>query len=171
MPSTLLPPAKALQRKLVLNDSATLVLATIETARLMLPGHDEDDILSLIQEGALPWTWNIALDPSNTAREIRILPDCIDHYARTGGSRQFGLRNLNFLIAHRLLPETHKPFVLSTRLRLLFNCSATHITNLVDANILEELAGTKYRRGPNGAACITRASATKFLEQRLEGAL
>jgi hypothetical protein len=166
--STLTQP---LQRKLVLNDPPSLVLATIETARLMLPGHDEDDILSLIQEGALPWSWNIALDPANSAREIRILPDCIDHYSRTGGSRQFGLRNLNFLIAHRLLPEAHKPFVLSTKLRLLFNCSATHITNLVDAAILKELVGTKYRRGPNGAACITRPSAIRFLETRLEAAL
>jgi hypothetical protein len=163
--------ATATQRKLVLNDRATLVLATIETARLMLPGHDEDDILCLIQEGALPWSWNIALDPRNSAREIRILPDCIDHYARTGGSRQFGVRNLNFLIAHRLLPETHKPFVLSTALKLMLNCGATHITNLVDAKILEELPGTKYRRGPNGAACITRDSAVRFLQSRLEGAI
>ena len=72
------------QRKLVLDDRPTLALATVETARLQLVGHDEDDIKALWEEGMILYAWNIGL---GEAIEARLLPDSIAHYQRTLGSR------------------------------------------------------------------------------------
>jgi hypothetical protein len=169
-------PATTLQRKLVLDDAPTLVLATIAHARLQLPGHDEDDILALIQEGALLWSWNIALRPKVSAAEYRIWPDCITHYKATSGSRPYGQlagqpKTIEALV-DQLVPE--KPFLWSTTIRLLLNCGPEHVTNLIDAKCLKCLplttGGALYRRGPGGAACIKRESFIQFLKTRLEGA-
>jgi len=172
-----MPPAlsQPTQRKMVLDDTPAVVLATIEQARQHLPGHDEDDILALIEEGAIPWCWNIALNPRNMARELRILPDCINHYQATAGARDFtktfpNLATLEHVLAH-LLHGDDKPFLRSTTIRFLLNCGGQHIINLIDAGILIEMPGTSYKRGPTGAAAIRRASFLRFLQTRAEGAL
>jgi hypothetical protein len=159
------------QRKLVLDDQLYRPLITIESARSSLPGHDEDDIIALIDEGFIPWAWNIALKPGRMARELRLLPECVEHYRRTYGSRGVAidahLTSIDRVIAH-LLKFHDKPFILSTDIRLILNCGSTHVTNLVDAKVLKQLPGTDYRRGPNGAACVTRESLEQFLTARLE---
>ncbi len=190
MPSTLNPtsriqnpvssggPHASGQRKLVLDDLPRCVLATVETARLQLPGHDEDDILALVDEGYLPWSWNIALDPKSMSRELRIFPDCVLHYKTTVGKQPFPITGLDQLVRQHLLRGHDKPFLPSTLVKLILNCGATHVTNLIDAKQFSCLplggggrAPALYRRGPNGAALITRQSFVKFLETRLEGSL
>jgi hypothetical protein len=169
---------QSVQRKLRLDDSPSLVLATISDARRALPGHDEDDITLLIEENVL-LAWDISLRPGDTARELRILPHTIDRYARAG-SKSFSvtsvisckksgsLSNPFSATWPSLLLGRHqdKPFLFATTIRLLLNCGATHVTNLVDAGSLVQLTGTEYRRGPNGAACIERGSFLTFLKGR-----
>jgi hypothetical protein len=155
--------AGSAQRKLVLNDPTLLVLSTVHDARAQLPGHDEDDILALIEEGQIPWAWNIALKSQNAAREIRIWPDCIAHYRNTGGQRPYRSAEPEL---NRILLDG-KPFVNGSRLKLIFNCGATHIINLVDSKQLRVMPGTKYHRGPNGSPAIEAQSLLNFLNSRL----
>ncbi len=160
---------RQVQRKLVLQDAPPLVLATVCEARMRLPGHDENDILAMIEEGALPFAWDIALKPGRMAREFRIWPDCIEHYARTGGTRRYA-RSFESAL-HELLGRHGKPFITSNQVRLQLNCGPTHVINLVDAGQLKQLPGTKYKTGPNGAALVMRESYIEFLRTRLEGAV
>lgn len=193
-----LPSVKSTQKKLVLNDAPSLVLLTIDAARALLPGHDEDDILSLVEDRFVPFAWDISLRPGTTARELRLFPACIEHYARTGGSRPFSfdgltlpqisestnrrafrqaLQESDFMFGQltqrvlaALLQGHTKPFISGNTLRLLLNCGSTHLTNLIDAGALRQLPGTEYRRGPHGAALLDRDSVLQFLQSRLEGA-
>lgn len=150
------------QRKMILDDPTLTVLSTIADARAKLPGHDEDDILALIEEGIILHAWNIALKKT-AAREIRILPACIDHYKSTGGARPFPIGGPDPLAP---ILATDKPFILGARLKLILNCGATHIINLVDAKLLRVLPGTKYQRGPNGSPVIEMKSLLSFMQAR-----
>ena len=152
------------QRKLVLDDAPTLALSTVETARHDIPGHDEDDIKALWEEGHLLYAWNIAL---GTAIEARILPDCIAHYKRTLGSRTYP-RTDDQVTADLLgaMHATNKPCITVRTLRLLLNCSGTQLYNLIDAKILKVQPGTTWSPGPNGSALVTVESFKQFLITR-----
>lgn len=156
---------RQVQRKLVLDDLPTLALATIETARHALPGHDEDDIIALIEEGFIAFAWNIALSTS-AAREIRIWPACIDHYKRNLGHRPFEADES--IVTSDLVKAAvgDKPFATGSTLRLVLNCSSTHIINLIDHKRLAIQAGTKIERGPAGSPVITLSSLKTFLTSR-----
>jgi len=171
-PSTL-DPRPPSQRKLVLpGERTTLVLATVASAREQLPGHTEDDVTALIEEGHLLHAWNIGL---GQARDIRIWPECISHYLRTAGSQPSTInhqpstrrypRTLDQVIAQML--QTNKPYLTSSQLRLLLNCGPTHILHLVEAGALSLMPGTTYTRGPQGAALITIQSLKAFFQNRL----
>lgn len=158
----------ALQRKFVLDDKPRCVLAHVSQARAILSGFDERDIWAMIADRHL-LAWDIALvtDPTESRRELRILPDTIEFYRRTGGLRR---HNFDSTWPHIVMKGFDKPFVFSPQVKLLLNCKDEHVTHLIDAGHLEQLKGTTYRRGPTGAACITKASLIAFLKSRLEGA-
>ena len=152
------------QRKMVLDDPPTLALATVATARHALPGHDEDDIKALWEDGQLLYAWNIGL---GTAIEARILPDCIAHYKATGGSRQYPKTEAQvaaILLGQLVAPQW--PVFSARRLRILLNCSSGQIYNLIDAKLLSIQPGTTWSTGPSGSATITVASFEKFLFTR-----
>lgn len=149
------------QRKLVLDDRPTLILATVAAARQSLPGHDEDDIKALWEEGQLLYAWNIGLGESI---EARIFPDCIEHYKRTLGARPNPCTDRQ--VVEALLKSMHaenKPCVSARSIRLLLNCSSTQIYNLLDAKLLKIQPGTNWQTGPNGSALITVDSFKQFL--------
>jgi len=152
--------APSTQRKLILpGETTTLVLSTVETARAQLPGHDEDDILAMIEDGQLEYAWNIGLGASRT---IRIYPACIDHYLRTGGTRPFR----GTCSDHIRRSLGGKPFTTGTRLALLLNCGGTHVINLVEADALCLQPGTAWSPGPHGSPLITMQSIEQFFAQR-----
>jgi hypothetical protein len=152
------------QRKLVLDDRPTLALATVETARQILPGHDEDDIKALWEEGLLLYAWNIGL---GTAIEARILPDSIDHYKRTHGDQDDPRTEPQVITSlFRAMRVEHKPTVEASAVRLLLNCSSTQVYNLIAANLLKIQPGTTWTRGPNGSALITLDTFQTFLRTR-----
>lgn len=152
----------ATQRKLILDD-VSLVLATVETARHQLPGHDEDDIIALIEEGDLLYAWNIGLGGS---REVRIFPDCLTHYRTSPGKAWKFPKTETQVIADLLGVNVEKPFIRSSTLRLILNCSSTHIINLVQSQSLRVLPNTTWGRGPSGSALITTTSLKQFLVER-----
>jgi hypothetical protein len=151
-----------LQRKLPLDETPALVLADVAAARMALPGHDEDDILAMIEDGQLAYAWNIGL---GTAREIRIYPPCVEHYRRTGGSRQFNPAE-PAVLAELLSRNGEKPFIKSSVLRLILNCGSTHLINLIEAKALRVVPNTTWGTGPNGAALVTIDSLKTFLQTR-----
>ena len=152
------------QRKLILDDRPTLALATVETARQQLPGHDEDDIKALWEEGHILYAWNIGL---GEAIEARLLPDSIDHYKRTQGARPDPRTEPQVITSLlRALRVEHKAIVCARALRLLLNCSSTQIYNLLDAKLLKIQPGTTWTTGPNGSAIITIDSFKTFLQTR-----
>lgn len=152
------------QRKLVLDDRPTLVLATVSSARHYLPGHDEDDILALIEEfGFIAFAWNIALTKT-ASREIRIFPGCLEWYARTHGRGQYS-RTEDQVFADLLAP-IRQDFIKGKTLGLILNCSGTHIINLIEARLLTLQSGTSWSAGRNGTPLITVASAKQFLTSR-----
>ena len=158
------PQSAIQQRKLVLNDRPTLALATVETARQALPGHDEDDIKALWEEGFLLYAWNIGL---GEAIEARILPDCIEHYQRTLGSRPDPRTETQVTAALlKAMRVEHKPYVPVSAVRLLLNCSSTQVYNLIEAKLLKVQPGTTWTTGPNGSALVSVESFKTFLQTR-----
>ena len=155
------------QRKFVLTDQPVLALATVHHARSLLPGHDEDDILALIEDGSLLYAWDIrGGDVSSPAsREIRILPACIEHYRLTGGHRPFP-KSDHQVEADLLFNLGSKTFTTSRRLALVLNCSSTHVINLIEARQLAVLPNTTWGTGPNGAALVTIESVKTFFSSR-----
>lgn len=153
------------QRKFVLDDRPAIVLATIDAARHSLPGHDEDDIISLIEEGFLAFGWNIALREKDAAREVRIFPDCMAWYSRSLGNGSYE-RTTDDVLAALLKQNGDKPFIRGSVLRLILNCSSTHLIRLVDAKLLSLLPDTDYGRGPSGTPMVTVASVRSFLKAR-----
>ena len=150
-----------MQRKLcLLGESSPLVLCTVSAARDRLPGHDEDDLKSLWEEGRILYAWNIGLGESIDAR---LLPDAIDHYARTQGKTPYP-RTEDQVLAQ--LCMSAKPWLTTTQLKIMLNCGATHIMNLIEAGQLKLQPGTQYGRGGANVALITIPSIKNFLKQR-----
>ena len=154
-----------LQRKLPLADATLCPVLTISGVRSELPGHDEDDVLALIEEGALEFAWNIALRVGDgIRREPIVLKKCVAHYLASGGARP-----LNWTDARafkEFFNGDEKPFIYGTTLKLLWNCSGTHIIALIEARELKVQPGTTWDRGPGNSPVITRASVEGFLKRR-----
>jgi len=148
---------------MMLGDTPLLILATVEDARRQLPGHDEDDILALIEEGRIDHAWNIAVH-LDTAREIRIWPDSITRALQPSTCNLQPVRSPVESIMH--IATGDKPFARGKILALVFNCSRSHIINLVEARQLAMQPGTSYERGPNGTPLITLSSLKHFLTSR-----
>ncbi len=155
--------AAPLQRKLPLRDPSLRVLLDTAAARAKLPNFDEDDVLALVEDGQL-LAWDISSRPGVTARCLRIFPDSVDFYSKTNGSRPHPFAATWPAL---LLSNDNKPFLHSPRIAILLNCGPQHITDLIDDHQLAQVPGTSYRRGPTGAACITKQSFLQFLKTRI----
>jgi hypothetical protein len=156
----------ATQRKIVLPGELTLcAMTTVAGARDRLPGHNEDDVLALIEEtGGLTWAWNIGLIPSrgSAAREIRILTKCIEHFVSTGKGLDWTFEQ----VLRRVLRGFNKPFITGTRLQIIMNCSSTHVINLIVDGALRVVPGTSWNEGPAGSPLVVTESFVRFLEAR-----
>ena len=152
----------AIQRPIPIDDPPTIVLATVGAAREAIRGLDEDDVLALIESGDLVG-WNIGL---GSARTIRILRSSIEHYRKTLGSRPQALVDLDLVLTVLLAQHRGKPWIKSTTLALILNCSRTHVINLIVSKALTILPKTSWGVGPNGAALITVPSFNQFLQIR-----
>jgi hypothetical protein len=175
------------QTKIVLPGECGLcAMTTVAGARDRLPGHDEDDVLALIEEtGGLTWAWNIGRVNGETphaaglgiAREIRILTKCVEHFAKTGKGLDWTFER----VLKEVLRGYKKPFITGTRLQIILNCSSTHIMNLLNSELrtpnaahrtpnseLRLVPGTSWTTGPAGSPLIVTESFIEFLKARQE---
>ncbi len=154
----------SLQPPLVRSDRRRCVLATIEDARRQLKdwAADEDVVLDLIETGALQFAWDIAL--ASERRAWRILPECIDHFDRTDGSRPFPLTEAK---AYARVLEGCGDLLTVREISNLLNCGPTHVANLIAA---KQFSVGRVTPCAPGATTIPRAAFLSFLKSRLEGA-
>jgi hypothetical protein len=146
-------------------ETTLLVLDTTESARTRLPGHDEDDILHLIESGGIAFAWDISAADSDSdrhIREIRIYPPCVEHYLQCGGHRPFP-RFDHQVITHLVnIVAEGKPFTTAEKFSLLLNCGTELIYRLIAQNRVRVLPNTTWRRGRGGSALLDAHSLKKF---------
>lgn len=153
--------AAARQTKMILpGEVSRCVMLDIKGVRSRLPGHDEDDVLALIEEdGLLPWAWNIGL---GEAREIRVLASCVDHYAATGKRAKLQWRD----VLAEIFSGINKPYLTGKEARITVCCGSNMISRLLNATEIKPMAGTNWTPGPKGSALISCESFAAFLLRR-----
>jgi hypothetical protein len=165
------------QRKMILpGEEVFCPLTTISGARDRLAGHDEDDVMALIeQDKSLPWAWDISLSHALRQRvtrdfgnfppaaEVRILTQCVVHYQRTLKPLAWPWRE----VLADVLRGYKKPFITGKIISLVLNCSSSHVINLVRAKILKVVPNTDWGTGPKGSPLIVTKSFEDFLAERL----
>jgi hypothetical protein len=151
----------ALQKVMPLNDAKICVLLDPGAVRAQLSTYhfDEHEVVELIEAHELAPAWNIGL---GARRELRVLPSAISFYEQTGGSRRRRMLRAEIL-AELYRGLSSQPVLEGELIRRVLNCSADHLTRLVDEGYLAQAAGTEYRRGPGGSPKIPRASFEQFL--------
>lgn len=140
-------------------ESRPLVLATVSEARALLPGFDEDGVKLLWEDSHLIG-WNIGLGYTTEARLWR---DSIVHFATTAGKPPFP-RPHDHVVEDLL--RSNKPFLTTTQVKLMLNCGADHVLNLITEKQLSVVPGTSYHAGASGVALITLSSLRNFFSTR-----
>jgi hypothetical protein len=124
-----------------------------------LTDKSKNQVLELIEEGSLPWCWDVALNRKDGhKRELRILPACVADYLR---GRVCGLE---WAEVRRLLLPDGEPMLVATDISRLLNVSGTHTSHLIKRKLLT--ACSAWRRGPGGSARVTADSFIGFLKAR-----
>ena len=120
---------------------------------------DEDGVVALLEDGSLPWAWNIALNPvTGQKKELRILSACVASYMRGQECR------LTWRDVERMLVPPAGAVLLGREGQRLLNCSGTHLYTLAARKALKLLSKPKCAR--NGSARIELASWAEFLRAR-----
>lgn len=138
----------ALQRRLPLDLTTGRPLLDVWAIGALL-NLDEDDVLYRIEDGQLPFAFDIS-SPGSRNREVRIW---------RGSLAGNGARDLGQAIAD-ILPPTSR---LSTvQLKRALSCSSSHVHDLVRDGCFEASA----KHGLTCSVWVTRTSAAAFLESR-----
>lgn len=157
-----------LQRKLILDDAQLCVLLTVGGVREQLPGFDEDDVLAAVLDHTMSPAFDLGM---GGRRDLRVSPSAVEFYRKTGGSRRRRISDAEMFTEVLRGCSPHGPlgqtWIAGERVRMILNCSSTHLINLIDDGELEQMPGTNYRRGPNGSAQIPLASFKGLLKRRL----
>ncbi len=143
----------SLQRKLPLADASLCTLLDIGGVRAELPGHDEDDVLALIEDGFIGVAFDIGLQ---ARREIRVWRKSVDLFRATGGSRR--VNHDWSQVVREILCGWDKPAIPGTRVKLLLNCSSTHVIHLVEDRQLQLMPGTSWDVGRGNTPQISVSS-------------
>lgn len=114
---------------------------------------DTAEVLEMIEEGTLPYAFNIASKSSR--RELRIFSGSL--------APEQSVPELPQVMA-AIVPASAE--ITTPQISRAFNCDYDHVLALILAGHLQRVPGTKWRRGPGGAARVLRTSAIRFLEQR-----
>jgi len=130
--------------------------------------RDKKSVLMLVEQGDLPWAWNLATE-TFTKQTVRILAQCIADFQQ--GQRRTA--TLTFDDVFRSIFPTGQAvragvvakLKLCTIARRLC-VGADHVTHLVDAGWLNPVAGSAPRRGPGGSQEIEQASLMAFMRKR-----
>jgi hypothetical protein len=124
-----------------------------------LVDRNEDQVLSLIEDGSLPWAFDVALNPKRgRARELRVLPAAVADYLRGQTC------SLEWADVLRLLQPHDEPVILSSDIIRVLNISSTHLYNL--ARRKQMVPCSKWRTGPGGCARFPAKNFVGFLKAR-----
>jgi hypothetical protein len=140
-------------------------------AVMVLTDRDEDQVLSLVDTGALTWAWDLR-HPDAKRRMIAVWRTSLMLYLEdpqrmgrgvTAAELRRSQAQHETEVLQNLLPRS-RPEVRSTELMRMWSCSSTHIHDLIGAGCFDCVNGPG--RGPNGYARVTTASVTTFLRER-----
>lgn len=123
---------------------------------------DREDVLELVQTGAIAWSLNIGLGEKRS--ELRLLAKSVSGYLATGVRCNLEGETKDRVVAYILSKES-KPEISARRLAFLFCCERKLIVSLIEAGELTEV-GNRHR-GNAGRTLITRVSVEKFLKRRM----
>lgn len=152
-----------LQRRFIEIDLAAAAkapLISVEGLRA-LTGQSEDDVLHLIEDGQLPWAFDIAA-PNTKRMELRVWRGSLNTPGASLG-----------IVLDDVLGRTAWPSSIPEPLRTIeavqlqrrWVCSSTHIHHLIAAGCLHEAGGGGERKQTH-TRHVTRASAEAFLTER-----
>lgn len=131
---------------------------------MVIADRNEDYILALVDEGILPFAWDLAGKDSKR-RELRLLMTDFKEWVKNPTAwlaRGADTRNHEEVIAS-LFPHS-RPELRGTELQRMFSCGHSHIINLIKDGLLT--ATTEILTGPNGSPKITRLSIVQLLIAR-----
>lgn len=145
----------ALQRRLPFADLGTgTPLLTVGALRSLF-NRDEDAILYLIEDGQLPYAFDLAA-PGARRMELRVWRGCLPQFRREGQTLAEALADI--------LPPANFITIKSRTLAERWVCSRSHVHALLDARELIEVAAPDRRS--THSRNLTRASAEDFLRRR-----
>jgi hypothetical protein len=120
---------------------------------------NEDQVLSLIEEGQIAWAWGVRLNPKRGRnRELRILPAAVSAYLR-GQTCE-----LEWADVLRLLLPHDEPVILSKDIYRVLNICRTHLYALARRKLI--IPCSTWRRGRGGCGRFTTKSFVEFLRSR-----
>jgi hypothetical protein len=119
----------------------------------------EDQVLGLIEEGKLAWTFDISLlgPERGRSKELRVLPAAVADYMH-GRPCELTWASVFSL----LVPDS--PIVTSLEIYRMLNISGTQLYNLVRAKQI--VPCSTWRRGPKGKAKFEVVRFKDFLQAR-----
>jgi hypothetical protein len=136
-------------------------LVDVKTAAAAM-GTDEDGVLQAIEDGKIPWAFNVAL-PRTNRRCLRILSKSLSEFL--SGKEILPTGDRDFPVIFGLIFPLPIPTVKATVVRQRLLCSQFHVANLIRAGCFA-VSKSCVRRGPGSSAEIERASVSKFLLSR-----
>jgi predicted DNA-binding transcriptional regulator AlpA len=123
-----------------------------------LVGMNEDEVLGLIQSGAIRWAFDVSLARRRQRRKhLRILPAAVVDYIK---GQTCGLKWPDVFAL--LLPDA--PTIRAHEVSRLLNISGDQVYRLIDGGQI--VACSARRRGPAGSARIPVASLVRFFQKR-----
>lgn len=161
-----------MQLTLDIHIPAGRVLIPLE-AVMVLTDKDEDQVLSLIETGAIAWAWDLRSKEA-TRREVRVWRESLLDYLhhddgpRTPPSVKARLTDQDEAPTYQALMPHSRPELRTTELTRLWSVSSTHMHALIADQLLAE-AGREEKRpasGPNSYIKVTRESVIAFLMSR-----
>jgi hypothetical protein len=147
---------------------------TIPAARPLVPleacmvllDRDEDELLAAIEDGSLPWAWDIR-GAGAERREIRVWRESVLEWVGRDGNRGSEIANLKLEIGNDMPGDIlpHRD-LRTTELQRLFCCSQKHAQGLIEAGLLVPVRARPVESGPNAFTLVARPSVTRFLRER-----
>lgn len=117
-----------------------------------LMGVDEDTVLAHIEDGQLPFAFDLAM-PGARRAELRVWRGCIEKKSATLAE-----------VLQDVLGPSPLPTLNVRTLRHRWVCSSTHVHHLIEAGLLAEVGGEGRKK--TNTRNVTRTSAERFLTER-----
>jgi hypothetical protein len=125
---------------------------------------DEDDVIVLIDEGALLWAFDIK-SPGAGKRNVRVLTESVEDLVQRRKRTYQDDESEWQRVAALVFPD--KPAIVTRELARALNAGRNFTIDLIHARQFQFApGGAQIRTGPNGSPHITTASAKKWLLKR-----